>query len=127
MASIRDPFSPYKGDKESISQGRSLFKTLDCQICHTPPLYTDLKLHDVGTGDVTKEKNSHGRGTKFDTPALHGLWLTAPYLHDGSAVTLREVLRTGTTHNIVDKIGGADLEALIAFLLALPDDNDGSR
>ena len=94
------------------------------RIRYTPPLYTDLKLHDVGTGDLTKENNSHGRGTKFDTPALHGLWLTAPYFHDGSVVTLQQVLRTGTTHNIVDRIDGSDLEDLITFILALPDDND---
>ncbi|MEE2656589.1 MAG: beta-propeller fold lactonase family protein, partial [Chloroflexota bacterium] len=124
IASIQGPLSPYRGARESTDRGRSLFRTLDCQICHTPPLYTDLKLHDVGTGDLTKENNSHGRGTKFDTPALHGLWLTAPYFHDGSAATLQQVLRTGTTHNIVDRIDGSDLEDLITFILALPDDND---
>jgi cytochrome c peroxidase len=28
----------------------------------------------------------------FDTPTLLEVWRTAPYLHDGSAATLREVL-----------------------------------
>jgi cytochrome c peroxidase len=54
-------------------------------------------LHDVGTcvtsgpwPDVTHEDiESHARpACAFDTPALRGLWDSAPYLHDGSAATL---------------------------------------
>ena len=123
MSSIRVPDSPLRSKSESIDQGRSLFNTLGCQTCHTPPLYTDLKLHDVGTGDPAKEKNSHGHGTKFDTPSLRGIWLTAPYLHDGSALTLEEVLQTGSTHNVFDSIDDSEVKALINFILALPDDN----
>ena len=125
LASIEIPLSPYGGDKETISRGRSLFATLGCLTCHTPPLYTDLQLHDVGIGDPSKEKNSHARGTNFDTPSLRGIWLTAPYFHDGSAATLRQVLRAGTTHNVSDNIDDSELKALIEFIRALPDDNGG--
>jgi YVTN family beta-propeller protein len=125
LASIEIPLSPYGGDRETIARGRSLFATLGCHTCHTPPLYTDLQLHDVGTGDPTKEKNSHGRGTNFDTPSLRGIWLTAPYFHDGSAATLQQVLRTGTTHNVSDNINDSELKALIDFMRTLPYDNDG--
>ena len=78
------------------------------------------KLHDVGTGDSAKEKNSHGRGTNFDTPSLRGLWQTAPYFHDGSARTLDEVFSTGTTHNISAGISAEEIQALIAYVQALP-------
>jgi len=125
LASIEIPLSPYGGDRETIGRGRSLFATLGCHTCHTPPLYTDLQLHDVGTGDPTNEKNSHGRGTNFDTPSLRGIWLTAPYFHDGSAATLHQVLRAGTTHNVSDNIDDSELKALIDFMRALPDDNGG--
>jgi len=125
LASIQKPPSPYIGDRNAINRGRSLFEALGCQTCHTPPLYTDQKLHDVGTGDPTEEKNSHGRGTNFDTPTLRGVWFTAPYFHDGSATTLRQVLRTGVTHNVLNKIDGSELNDLIAFVLTLPDENDG--
>jgi cytochrome c peroxidase len=54
-----------------------------------------MQLHDVGTGDPNLERNSHGRGTQFDTPSLLGIWATAPYFHDGSASTLEDVLRMG--------------------------------
>jgi YVTN family beta-propeller protein len=126
LASIEIPPSPYGGDRETIDRGRSLFTTLGCHTCHTPPLYTDLQLHDVGTGDPTNVKNSHGRGTNFDTPSLRGIWLTAPYFHDGSAATLHQVLRAGTTHNVSDNIDDSELKALINFMRTLPDDNGGS-
>jgi cytochrome c peroxidase len=74
----------------------------------------------VGTGDPAKEKNSHGRGTSFDTPSLLGVWLTAPYFHDGTAKTLEEVFQTGTAHNIRDKVTDEGLSDLIAYLRSLP-------
>ena len=78
-------------------------------------------IHDVGTGDPAKEKNSHGLGTNFDTPSLRGVWMTAPYFHDGSAATLKEVFQTGTVHNIFkDLITEEELDALIAYVQALP-------
>ena len=125
IASIEIPLSPYGGDREVIGRGRSVFEALNCHTCHTPPLYTDLQLHDVGTGDPTTEKNSHGRGTNFDTPSLRGIWLTAPYFHDGSAATLQQVLRAGTTHNVSDNIDESELKDLIDFMRALSDDNGG--
>jgi len=123
LSSIQVPPSPFERDSEAIDHGRSLFETLGCQTCHTPPLYTDLKSHNVGTGDPAKEKNSHGRGTTFDTPSLRGIWLTAPYFHDGSANNLEEVFQTGLAHNISDKIEAGELQALISFIMSLPDDD----
>ena len=76
----------------------------------------------MGTGDPDKEKNSHGRGTNFDTPSLRGVWLTAPYFHDGSAATLQDVFQIGTVHNISAGITGQEMEALAAYLRALPID-----
>ena len=120
LDSIEVPQSPFGNDRERINVGEEKFTTLGCQVCHTPPLFSDLQLHDVGTGDSAKEKNSHGRGTNFDTPSLRGVWFTAPYFHDGSAATLREVFSTGTTHNISADISEQELQALIAYLRALP-------
>jgi cytochrome c peroxidase len=60
-------------------------------------MYTDLRTHKVGTSgrhDRTEDR--------FDTPALVELWRTAPFLHDGSAATLRDVL---TTRNLQDQHG----------------------
>jgi len=59
-------------------------------------LLTNLKLFNVGTGTNREE------GMPFDTPTLVEIWRTAPYLHNGSATTLRDVL---TTFNPSDKHG----------------------
>ena len=120
LDSVEVPPSPHGGDRERTNAGEEGFSALGCQVCHPPPLFTDLQLHDVGTGDPAKEKNPHGRGTNFDTPSLRGVWFTAPYLHDGSAATLRDVFTSGTTHNIAANISEQELEALIAYLRALP-------
>ena len=122
LDSIEVPPSPYGSDRERINAGGEKFTALGCQVCHTPPLFSDLQLHDVGTGVPAKEKNSHGRGTNFDTPSLRGVWFTAPYFHDGSAAALRDVFATGTTHNISADISEQELQALIAYLRSLPID-----
>ena len=57
---------------------------------------TDMQLHDVGTG------SGNEAGTRFDTPGLREIWRTGPYLYDGRAATMREVL---TTFNKDDKHG----------------------
>jgi hypothetical protein len=119
--------SPFGGDRTVMEAGESVFENLGCASCHIPPLYTDHDIHDVGTGDPSLEKNSHGRGTSFDTPSLIGLWLTAPYFHDGSAATLEQALQTGTVHNVRDRIRAEELTALIAFMRSLPDDDSGPR
>ena len=69
---------------------------------------------------ITMERNSHGRGTMFDTPSLRGIWLTSPYFHDGSAATLEDLLRMGTVHNVSDGLDDSELLALMSFLESLP-------
>jgi len=120
MSSLEVAPSPYTVAQDEFERGEQLFGQLGCAECHTPPLYTDARLHDVGTGDPDLERNSHGRGTRFDTPSLLGIWATAPYFHDGSAHTLAEVLQTGSAHNIAGQIRESELQDLISFLFALP-------
>jgi cytochrome c peroxidase len=59
---------------------------------------------------------------QFDTPTLIEVWRTAPYLHDGSAATVRDVL---TTHNPNGKHGNtscltlSQVDDLIDYILSL--------
>ncbi len=105
------------------SGGEGVFERSGCAVCHGSPLYTDLLLHDVGTGNPDLEKNSHRRGTTFDTPSLRGISLTAPYFHDGSAPTLRAVFDEATSsdpaHAVADQLNDSDMDLLIAFLRSL--------
>jgi cytochrome c peroxidase len=58
----------------------------------------------------------------FDTPTLVELWRTAPYLHDGSATTMREVLTTrnpGDQHGKTSALSAQELDDLCAYLLSL--------
>ncbi len=102
-----------------IKAGEAIFNSpqTGCSSCHPHGLYTDLQHYDVGTQNETDKPSD-----AFDTPTLVEIWRTAPYLHDGSAATLREVL---VDHNPSDRHGHTShltpnqLEALIAYLLSL--------
>ena len=122
LGTIKPPNSPFRDDPIEVANGKTVFDDSGCQTCHTESLYTDRKLHDVGTGDPNLERNSHGRGTKFDTPSLNSVWLTAPYFHDGSAATLERVLQMGSVHNIFGDLSPDELKSLITFLRSLPND-----
>ena len=122
MASLKVPRSPYTIPPAEFQRGEKVFAQQGCETCHPAPLYTDMQLHDVGTGNPQLERNSHGRGTQFDTPSLLGIWATAPYFHDGSAQTLVDVFRMGNEHNIAERISERDLQYLLSFLFALPSD-----
>jgi hypothetical protein len=56
----------------------------------TVPLHSDLKRHDMGAG--LAETTGSSLDSFFITPRLWGIADTAPYLHDGRALTLREAI-----------------------------------
>jgi YVTN family beta-propeller protein len=122
IASMQPEPSPYLTDDGKLTaaaqRGKKLFESerTGCADCHPAPLYTDLQTYDVGT---RSELDSEG---DFDTPTLVEIYRTAPYLHDGNAVTLKEVL---VDRNPEDKHGKTkdlrpeEIDDLIAFLLSL--------
>ncbi|HZZ81516.1 MAG TPA: di-heme oxidoredictase family protein, partial [Gemmataceae bacterium] len=113
--------------KPAAERGKKLFfsKEVGCATCHSGPFFTDsslkqpFNLHDVGTGRGDK---SERMGTKYDTPTLLGIYRTAPYLHDGSAKTLREVitLNQADKHGTTSQLKSAEVDDLVEFLKALP-------
>ncbi len=72
----------------SAQRGKALFESREvgCSSCHEGPLFTSLKHYDVGLGIGSEA------GKPFDTPTLIEAWRTAPYLHDGRAATLLDVI-----------------------------------
>lgn len=88
-----------------------------CTKCHVAPLFTDLKSYNVGTaGPLDREV------TEFDNPTLVETWRTAPYLHDGSAVTMRDVLTTANKtdqHGKTSHLTADQINDLIEYLLSL--------
>jgi YVTN family beta-propeller protein/YD repeat-containing protein len=104
---------------KAAERGKKVFfnERVGCAHCHGTSLFTNMKLRNVGTRGQFDQP-----GDKFDTPTLIELWRTAPYLHDGSAATVREVI---TTRNLNDGHGSTShltseqIEELGAYLLSL--------
>jgi mono/diheme cytochrome c family protein len=119
LKSLKPVPSPHLVDgklSESAERGKKIFEKARCASCHKGTLYTDLQQHDVGTGkDLDKDR-------KFDTPTLVEVWRTAPYLYDGRAATIKDVL---TIHNPNDKHGVTsnltdnEIKDLAEFVLSL--------
>ncbi len=120
--SLPPPSSPVNGGgQEGVERGRLVFESpaTQCAVCHPAPFYTDRQKHDVGTANGPNEL----AGPKMDTPTLRGLTHTAPYLHDGSAPTLYDVLVTknpADQHGVTSHLTPDEIADLIAFLEALP-------
>lgn len=120
LKALKPVASPYLQEgalTESAQRGKELFHNqAGCAHCHPAPLYTDLKLHELGLTQGLDE------GKAVDTPTLVEIWRTAPYLHDGRAATLHEVLKQYNADDRHGKTKDLDEEALddlVAFLLSL--------
>lgn len=58
----------------------------------------------------------------FDTPGLIEVWRTGPYLHDGRAPSLRDVLtlcNPEDRHGVTSKLSSQEIEDLAEFVLSL--------
>ncbi len=109
----------------------------NCASCHSGANFTDNGFHNIGIRD-TRAKPDAGRFSErplaamkgaFKTPTLREIELTAPYFHDGSVATLREVVehyvRGGDDRSNVSpdlkplKLSEQDKDDLVAFMRAL--------
>ncbi|MFT7618351.1 MAG: cytochrome c peroxidase [Planctomycetota bacterium] len=133
----------HRGDSGALTKiekrGLWLFESRGgCWQCHSGFNFSDELFHNTG---VALESKSSDEGRKkvtnkprdlraFKTPTLRGVAVTAPYMHDGSLKTLREVVefynRGGNTVDpVLDrrlrplKLEPADVDALVALLKAL--------
>lgn len=130
----------------AAERGRALFSSTGCATCHTGPLFTDsgagnpqldlsgktapVVLYDVDTcaragqaafpdRDVLAYDGSPRSACAFDTPSLRGIADTAPYLHDGSAATLEQVVDHFTDYLKRPRLSAADRADLVAYLRSL--------
>lgn len=129
-------------DAARSARGRALFFRDDtrCAQCHFGPSLTDsgrgnptldlsgpVQLWDVGTCNPADRPHTdfvgHPRqACMFDTTALRGLWDSPPYLHDGSAQTLRAVLverNVGDRHGRTSHLSSSEIDDLVEFLRGL--------
>lgn len=121
--------SPYRNSDGSLTsegiEGKKIFADLGCATCHSGAPFTNRKgatLHDVGTIRASSGQRRNGALQGFGTPTLKGIWETAPYLHDGSAPTLRDVLVTRNTaskHGNLSGLSSSQIDHLISYLLQI--------
>jgi len=103
---------------DQASRGKAVFGKAGCAVCHPEPLYTTCRFYDVGTfvpRDYPEEK-------PFDTPTLLEAYRTAPYMHDGRAATLEEVVTTcnpDDRHGRTSNLSKQEIADLVAFMMAL--------
>ncbi|MBZ5701989.1 MAG: c-type cytochrome [Acidobacteriia bacterium] len=141
----------YGHDKKALSasakRGLKVFqdpKKGNCAVCHTIgekyALFTDNKFHNIGIGADTRgnftdtgraaiSKNDADTGA-FKTPTLRNISQTAPYVHDGSLPTLKDVIDhyigggNSNPHldkeiHVLDFLTGQEREDLLEFLKSL--------
>ena len=100
----------------AAERGKDIFEKAYCISCHSGPYHTDLKMHNVGTGDGMEA------AALYKTPLLNELWRTAPYLHDGRAATLEEVvtkLNPEDRHGKVSDLSPEEIADLVEYLKSL--------
>ena len=119
LKSLEPVPSPHLVDgrlSNSARRGERLFEQTGCIRCHPAPLYTDLNMYELGTTKGPDE------GLPVDVPSLIETWRTAPYLHDGRAATMHDVLKSVGHTEILKKTGKwseQEIDDLVEFILSL--------
>jgi mono/diheme cytochrome c family protein len=94
--SLPKPPPPNSFDQAAAAQGQEIFLGVgQCATCHIPPLYTDVNdgiLHDPAKTGMNPAYAERTTTKQYRTTPLRALWQHAPYFHDGSAATLRDVV-----------------------------------
>jgi CxxC motif-containing protein (DUF1111 family) len=106
----RVPSTDEPGGASSINNGKQFFHQVGCTACHTPTfrtghstvvaldnkdvnLYSDLAIHDMGTGLADGISQGQAKGTEFRSAPLWGLGQRLFFLHDGRTKDLVQAIR----------------------------------
>ncbi|PSB00765.1 di-heme oxidoredictase family protein [Merismopedia glauca] len=134
-------------DNPEVKRGHKLFIQANCNGCHIQELktgnheikalanqtiypYTDMLLHDLGTGLADGRPDFAATGNEWRTAPLWGLGLTqtvlpySGYLHDGRARTIEEAIlwHSGEADPAKEKfrqMQSGERQALVKFLNSL--------
>ena len=150
LETLDNPFRQPGGLTAAQARGKALFEgKASCVVCHGGPELTDNLFHDVGTfvsvnpngnpddacrldpsagvcigtgpGGVGPSANPNNLDHGFNTPSLLGVVWAAPYLHDGSAATLRDRLthNPGDAHGHTSALASGELDDLVQYVETL--------
>jgi CxxC motif-containing protein (DUF1111 family) len=150
---MRQTRAPGRGPiTAAATRGEALFVQIQCSVCHTPSfntvapgtvinngafivpaalgnknirLFSDLLLHDVGTGDGIVQNGGAGTRNMLRTPPLWGVRARPELMHDGLSLTFNSAIQRhagvgGTiARNNFNALSAASRADVIAFLLSL--------
>jgi CxxC motif-containing protein (DUF1111 family) len=125
---------------DQVKLGETVFGRIGCASCHVPTmmtgpnsvaalsnkpvnLFSDLLLHDIGTGDGIEQ--GLAMGDDFRTAPLWGLSRRDRFMHDGGSKTIEEAIlrHAGEAQDAVSRfireLKPAEQDALLAFLDSL--------
>jgi predicted outer membrane repeat protein len=132
-------------------RGETLFNQIGCALCHTPSMvtappgtslnggmfivdaalgnktirpYSDLLLHNIGTGDGIVQEGGPSTQFKVRTPPLWGVRTRTRLMHDGRSGTLANAIsrhagEASTVANRFSALSQSDRNAIITFLKSL--------
>ena len=129
----------------SAAKGQATFNQIGCNLCHTPSLttgkssisalsnqsanlFSDLLVHDMGTGLADRVSQGGASGREFRTAPLWGLGQRIFFLHDGRTKDLLQAIEahsspTGSEANGVinrfNALSASDQQNILNFLRAL--------
>lgn len=123
-------------------QGYELFKDNKCATCHVgvniggqsyeymgiKENYFDYRGTGLTDGDLGRfavtqnDQDMH----KFKTPTLRNVMITAPYMHDGSVVTIEDAVQIMHQFQIGKNISQEEMTKMIAFLNTLTGEYNGN-
>lgn len=102
------PVSQYSA--KDAERGREVFIAQKCDECHVGATGTDHRSYTFSSTD----------STRFDTPSLKNVGLTAPYFHDGRYTTMSDLLNDpANAMGHITQVPVEDRKALEAYLDSL--------
>ncbi len=126
------PSATTPGGATSIANGKSLFSSTGCALCHTPALttnarstvaalsnqqanlFSDLLLHDMGVGLADGVSQGQAGPREFRSAPLWGLGKRIFFLHDGRTPDLIVAIRAHAST-------GSEANGVVARFNALPE------
>ena len=122
MAEARPPPARAQSADEvaAAARGRTLFESsaVGCATCHAGATTSDGASHAV----VPEVSDAAANMLTVETPTLRAVRARAPYLHDGRAATLRDVLTVQNptdSHGRASTLAPSELDDLVSYLESL--------
>jgi CxxC motif-containing protein (DUF1111 family) len=125
------PSTTVPGGAPSIARGRQAFSDTGCALCHTPSmttynssvaamryqtanLFSDLLVHDMGSGLADGVSQGQASGREFRTAPLWGLGQRLFFLHDGRTSDIKQAIYEHYSD-------GSEANAVVQRFVRLPD------